>query len=214
MRDCSIKSIRSRRGLSLISLMIAIALLAILMLTNVATLIYSARTARINSYRLAARNVVQGVLEQMYAHPYDNVTQSNFPSIPLSNPNAELLDSVNDLRCDLTVEIEDERQATSASSNTLVCTGAGWESGRWDDDTVFITGGRGFGQRARILSSSADTLSISLLGFPGQTDWISTPDASSRFLINGGKTVRIMASFTFRDQIYTEMVEGLVVHDD
>jgi hypothetical protein len=194
--------------------MIAIALLAILMLTNVATLIYSARTARINSYRMAARNVVQGVLEQMYAHPYDEVTQTNFPSIPLSDPNAEILDSINDLRCDLTVEIEGERQATSANSNNIHCTTANWETDRWAGDTVFITGGRGFGQRARIVSNNATTLQISLLGFPGQTEWITTPNATSTFLINGGKTVRVSASFTFRDRVYSEMVEGLVVHDD
>ncbi|MBN1478301.1 hypothetical protein JXA47_16210 [Candidatus Sumerlaeota bacterium] len=193
--------------------MIAIALLAILMLTNVATLIYSARTARINSYRLAARNVVQGVLEQMYAVHYEDVTEANFPSIPLSNPGAEILDSVNDLRCDLSVEIEDERQATSANSNNIHCSTANWETNRWAGDTVFITGGRGFGQRARITSNNATTLQISLLGFPGQTEWITVPNATSTFLINGGKTVRIFASFTFRGQIYTEMVEGLVVND-
>lgn len=201
-----------RRGLTLVSTLVGVALTALLLITNIATMIYTARASRVISYRLAARSVVQGVLERMFAFPYDDVTQANYDLWLASEPDVRVLDSLNGLLCDLTIEIVGEMQVTAASSTSLTVAGAGWEPNTWVGDTVFIVGGRGQGQRARIVSNTVDTLNTQLIGY-GQPQWISTPDATSRILINGGKTIRVTAAFDFRGQMIEESVEGLVVND-
>lgn len=189
------------------------ALIALLILTNIASLVYSARSARILSYRLAARDVVQGVLEQMYADAFEDVDPANYPSLDASDPGAPVLDSLQDMRCAITIEIEGEREVTSATPNSVTVNGADWEPNRWVGNTVFVTGGPGLGQRALITANTADTLTTSLIGY-SQTTWVSQPTSSSRIMINGGKMVSVTATFDFRGTTYTETVEGLVVRDD
>jgi Tfp pilus assembly protein PilV len=202
-----------RRGFSLISVVIGVALLAVIVIANVASLLYAARAARVVSYRTAARNAVQGVLEEMLADDYADVTPANYPSVPASDLRAPVLDTVNGLAASLGVRIEDERVVTSASSSTLTSSGANWDPDRWAGNTVFLVAGRGRGQRAQILSNTSNTMTISLIGYP-QTTWVTQPDTSTHFRINGGKMVSISASFEFQSQIYTESVDGLVVPSD
>jgi hypothetical protein len=206
-------STRRRRGISLVSTVIGITLATVLLVTNAASLMYSARTARVISYRLAARNVVQGVLEFMMASAYSDITQSDVDAWLAANPDILVLDSLNGMTCEMDVEVVDEFTVTSATGTSLTASTASWETNEWTGNTVFITAGKGQGQRASITSNTSNTLVTSLLGF-SQTSWISTPIAGSRFLINGGKTARITASFDFRGVTYTETVEGLVVRDD
>lgn len=202
-----------RRGISLVSTMIGVTLVTLLLVTNAATLIYAARSARVMSYRMATRNVIQGILERMYAYPYDQVTQANYDTWVANDSSVRVIDGVNNLMCNLTIEIEDEHQVSSGSTSSVTVTGAGWDINRWQGDTVFITAGPGRGQRALILSNTADTLTTQLIGF-GQPQWVVQPTAASRILINGGKTVRVTASFDLQGQTYNEAVEGLVVRDD
>ncbi|NUP89273.1 MAG: hypothetical protein HUU25_05565 [Candidatus Sumerlaeia bacterium] len=205
--------IRQRRGISLVSTMVGIVLVAGLLITNAATLIYTARTSRIVSYRLAARNVAQGVYERMIADLYTNVTPANYPSVASSEASAPVLDSLNNLRAGLTIEIQGDQQVTSATASSITVTGANWEPNRWAGNVVCLTAGRGFGQRALITGNTPDTLNVSLLGM-GQPTFVITPDATTQFAINGGKMVRITASFQDRGRTYTETLTGLVVRDD
>jgi hypothetical protein len=70
----------------------------------------------------------------------------------------------------------DTGTATSATSTTLVDSGAGWTAGRWNGYSVTITGGTGVGQTRIVLSNSTTTLALTKA-------WAVTPDATSTYKI-------------------------------
>lgn len=75
--------------------------------------------------------------------------------------------------------------ATSATSTTIARTGAGWPTNRYANADVEIVSGTGVGQRRRIASNDATTLTLSGLvtGNPRTGPWATTPDATSVFVI-------------------------------
>jgi hypothetical protein len=70
----------------------------------------------------------------------------------------------------------DTGTATSATSTTLVDSGAGWTAGRWNGYSVTITGGTGVGQTRTILSNTTTALTLT-------SAWATTPDATSTYKI-------------------------------
>lgn len=67
--------------------------------------------------------------------------------------------------------------ATSATSVTLVKTGASWTASQWVNYQVRITGGTGVGQIRSITASDATSVTVAT--------WTTTPDATSTFVIEG-----------------------------
>jgi len=67
-----------------------------------------------------------------------------------------------------------------------------WITNEWAGQYLVITRGRGAGQIMRILSNTADTLSLTrdLTGAQAE-DWTVIPDSSSRYNINNSKTVEV-----------------------
>lgn len=74
------------------------------------------------------------------------------------------------------VVLVSERTVNSATSTTLVRTGAGWTANAYTNKTVVITAGRGAGQRRTINSNTTDTLTVSQA-------WTTTPDTTSLFKV-------------------------------
>lgn len=68
--------------------------------------------------------------------------------------------------------------ATSATSTTLVKSGAAWGTNTWSNYQVRIAAGTGAGQTRTIASNTATTLTVSAA-------WTITPDATSQFEIEG-----------------------------
>lgn len=68
----------ANRGMTLVEVMVAVALLAILTLSTVAGLTFNSRVARLNNNRMSAKNLAQGLLDQMVADPYASVGPVGF----------------------------------------------------------------------------------------------------------------------------------------
>ena len=67
-----------------------------------------------------------------------------------------------------------ERVVSSATSTTLVYTGAGWTVNAYQNKYVWITAGKGQGQKRLVSSNTSDTLTISQA-------WSTIPDTTSVF---------------------------------
>lgn len=79
----------------------------------------------------------------------------------------------------------DAGQASSGSNNSVTDNTKSWTSNEYAGDSVTITQGAGAGQRRRINSNSARTLTVS-------ANWGTNPNASSRFTVYG--TIRYMSA--------------------
>lgn len=66
--------------------------------------------------------------------------------------------------------------ATGGTDNTLIRTGASWSVNAYANMYVLLTAGTGSGQIRKVLSNTADTLTVSV-------DWLVNPDATSEFKI-------------------------------
>lgn len=89
---------------------------------------------------------------------------------------------------------------TSAGANNLTASfPAGvdpWIPGEWVGHYVTITAGTGRTQIMRITANTANTLSVTAdLTGATNTTWGQTPDTTSRFFINDGKTVRVRVTW-------------------
>lgn len=75
--------------------------------------------------------------------------------------------------------------ATSATSTTVTVTSAGWTVNNYANNDVEIVSGTGAGQRRRIASNTADTLTLAsaVAGATRTGAWTVTPDATSVFVI-------------------------------
>lgn len=68
-------------------------------------------------------------------------------------------------------------KASSATSTTLVHTGKTWAASQWINFQVRIVAGLGAGQIRTITANTTDTLTVAA--------WTTTPDSTSRFIIEG-----------------------------
>lgn len=75
--------------------------------------------------------------------------------------------------------------ASSATASTLTLTSAGWTVNLYANSDVEIVSGTGAGQRRRIASNTADTLTLTatVAGAARTGNWSVTPDATSVFVI-------------------------------
>jgi len=83
------------------------------------------------------------------------------------------------------IEVPQSLTASSATASTLVVTGESWTVNVYRDSDVEITAGTGSGQRRRIASNTATTLTLAaaVTGNPRTGNWATTPDATSVFRI-------------------------------
>lgn len=93
------------------------------------------------------------------------------------------------------VTLVSESVVASATSTTLVKTGAGWTTNAYQNYTVVITQGKGAGQRRTVASNTATQLTVSQA-------WDTTPDTTSLFtvvdeVIESDKTFGVVASAPF-----------------
>jgi len=193
------------KGFSLIEVIIAIPILAIAMLVIVYSLLNASLVSKVVSNKIAAKNVAQGILEKMTLHGYDNVTPANYPDIEYDSPNPMYLDEVNKTKCRVIIRITGYGTASAGSSSTLEDSSTDWRINEWAGDTLFIIGGRGWGQIATISSNTEDTLTL-------DSPLIYAVDGTSQYLINGGKTIEITTEWKYKSKIYQETVRSAIIH--
>jgi prepilin-type N-terminal cleavage/methylation domain-containing protein len=195
---------RAAPGFSLLEILIALPILAILSLAVASSVLFASRLSRVVSNQIAAKNVAQGFLERMAIDDFENVTPDNYPSITTATSPPLFLDSVRKSRCEVDIRITGYGTAEGGAANTLVDNDASWASDEWKDDWLLLVGGAGRGQRAKINSNTGNTLTID--------GTLSTaPSSGTEYLINGGKTVQISTIWTYRGKEYGTRVESLVI---
>ena len=103
-----------------------------------------------------------------------SIEQSGKPRMIVSSEN-EAIYLVDEGTTDV-VTSETTGTATSSSNSTLVSTGAGWTVNAFVSASVYITDGKGKGQRRTISTNTGDTLNIS-------PNWTTNPDSTSKFSV-------------------------------
>jgi len=198
------KSVKNK-GFSLVEVIIAIPILAIAMLVIVYSLLNASLVSKVVSNKIAAKNIAQGIIEKMILHGYDNVIPANYPDIEYDSPNPMYLDEVNQTKCRVIIRITGYGNAIAGSSSTLEDSGANWIINEWAGDTLFIIGGKGWGQITTISSNTEDTLVL-------DTPLVYAVDSTSQYLINGGKTIEVTTEWTYKGKLYQETVRSAIIH--
>lgn len=195
---------RRTGGFSLLEIMIALPILALVSLAVVSAVIFSSRLSHIVCNKVAAKNIAQSYFERMAIDDFEDVTPENYPSVSVASTTPIYLDHVVGIKCAVDIEITGYGTAESGSGNSLTDSDASWETNEWTGNTLFLVSGKGSGQLAKITANTADTLTLE-----GTLD--PAPDATTEYMINGGKTVRIKTLWRYMDKPYTETIESLVI---
>ncbi|MCX8037386.1 MAG: prepilin-type N-terminal cleavage/methylation domain-containing protein [Candidatus Sumerlaeia bacterium] len=199
------KNRRTRSGFSLLEILIALPILALVSMALVSGTVFASRLSRIVCNQVAAKNIAQSYFERMAIDDFDDVTPANYPSVTLATSPPLYLDSVRRTRCTVDIVITGYGRAESGSASSITDTDASWTPNEWTGNTVLLIGGRGRGQRAQITGNSNNTLNLNAKLNP-------TPDATTWYAINGGKTVRITTRWSYLGKEYRARIESLVIN--
>ncbi|KPL09247.1 hypothetical protein AMJ85_06935 [candidate division BRC1 bacterium SM23_51] len=192
------------RGFSLLEILIALPILAIVSLALVSAVIFASRLSRIVCNQITAKNIAQSYFERMAIDDFDDVTPADYPSVTLETTPPLYLDHVRDSRCAVDIVITGYGTAESGAANGVVDLNASWKPNEWSGDTLLLVGGTGRGQRATILSNTVNSLTTDGTFNP-------VPTADTEYRINGGKTVRITTRWKYMGKDYYAKIESLVI---
>lgn len=192
------------RAFSLIEVVIACFLLAIIALAAVGGLQFSSRMARINTNALAAKNIAQGYLERMMIDSIDHLDAAHYPDITFDSDPPVYIDEALNIRCQVTFNFKGSGTLTNSSANNLTDNNIHWIADEWDGDTVFLIAGDGAGQMAEIDNNTVNTLHLAApLTYP--------PSKGTTYLINNGVTVEITTTWFYLGKQYTQTIESLII---
>lgn len=203
------------RAFTLTEVMVAMLVFAILAIAMTTTAMFSLRITRLNTNSIAAKNIAQGFFERMAIDEFANVNPpANAVFAPTNGGYADIADDAADpvwldealgIPCAVDFEFKGYGRATAGTGNSLTDATAEWETDEWAGDVLYIVDGRGAGQFATITSNTGDTLTLAgNLAF--------SPDNSTRYMINNGKTVEITTRWTYLGREYSQTIESLVVN--
>lgn len=195
------------RGLSLVEVLIALAILGVVSLSFIGSLIFTSRTAHATTSRIFAVELANRTVEELRALGETNyeilgtdtgdaarfLQEQTFDKDPVS--------SGQTIQFTVSCDFKGFGTVSSAGSNSLTAVIPAdypqWETNEWVGQMVMIKDGDGSGQIAYITANTADTLTITTnLSGSGGGSWMRTPSAGDEFEINNGKTVVITISWT------------------
>ncbi len=211
---------REQAGFTLVEVMIAVLIVAIVTTTVISSIMFTSRATRLNSNRSAAVNVAQGFIERLQADNFANVgpppdarnqpPAGGYANIDFNSNPPVYLDEALNVRCRIVFRFTGYGRATAGGSTsltdaTVAGTAAAWRSDEWKGDTLFIVSGRGAGQFAQISGNTATNLTLASALNPA-------PDATSVYMINNGKTVEVTTTWEYLGKSYSETMESLIVN--
>ncbi len=199
-----LRAVRRVRAFSLIEVVIACFLLAMIALAAIGGLQFASRMSRINANALAAKNIAQGYLERMMLDSIDHLDATHYPDIDFDSVPPVYIDEALDIRCQVTFQFKGSGTLTNASANNLTDNNIQWISHEWDGDTVFLVAGDGAGQAALIDFNTPNTLHL-----VGSLAY--APSKGTQYKINNGVTVEITTTWVYLGQQYTQTIESLIV---
>lgn len=194
----------NQRALSLIEVVISTVILGLMTSSIITSIVFTSRTARVNSNAFAAKNIAQGYFERMAVDNFTSVTKQYYPDVNYDSNPPVYLDQGLGITCKVTIDIKGFGTVTQASANSITDANAKWNWNEWKNDTLYITAGRDLGEFVQIDSNTSQTLIL-------QKKFFRIPDTTTEYMINNGKTVMIITEWKYIDKTYTQSVESLVV---
>lgn len=205
----------SRRGFSLVEVLISTVVFSVMVTSMVSAMTFSARSTRLNTNAITAKNVAQSYFEMMAIDTFANInppadgtfspSNGGYADIDFDSVPPVWLDEALGINCRVEFDFKGYGQLTGGSSSDLTHAGADWEPDEWAGDTVYLIDGAGSGQFARISGNTVDRLSLaSPLSF--------APGASTKYMINNGKTVEITTTWQFQGKEYSQTIESLIIN--
>ena len=200
---------------SLVEVLISVVVFSIMSFAMLSALIFSSRATRFNSNAIAAKNVAQGFFEIMAVDQFANVSpppdkshnppNGGYADVNFDSDPPVWLDEALDIRCQVAFAFKGFGVAEGGSASVLTDDDADWETNEWAGDTLYLVGGRGTGQYAMISANSSNQLLLAGgLAF--------APDTSTKYMINGGKTIEITTTWEFMAKSYSQTIESLIVN--
>ncbi len=216
------------RGVTLVEIVVSMLILTLLAVTVISSVIYTSRGARLNTNAIAAKNIAQGYFERMAGDEFSNVTppadgtvfEPNIPDptnpnervasdgyadIPLDDPNPIWLDRAMGIPCAVSFEFKGFGNATGGGATSLTDTNASWEIDEWVGDTLYLVDGTGAGQFGQIASNTATQMTLA-------TAFSVDPDATTKYMVNNGKTVEVTTTWFYQGEPFTQTIESLIIN--
>ena len=190
-------------GFTLVEVMVASLMLALLSVAMFTGSTFASRMARINSNAIAAKNVAQGYFERMAIDNFANIGPTQYPDINYDSVPPVWLDRAMDIRCRIQFSFKGFGTLTNASANSLTDSNSIWETDEWAGDMVYLISGAGAGQFAQINTNTPSTLQLA-------TALAVAPLAGAKYMINNGKTVEITTTWRYLGKEYSQTIESLV----
>lgn len=192
-----------KKGMVLLEAVFAVAIIAITTLAFISALIFTARQAEINTQHLYGVNLAAKYAALIRASNSTNLGDTNAPAnafarqflapqTAYSNPSEHSAG----IAYNVSFVFTGWGSVASATANTLTATFppglSPWKVNEWTGHYVTITEGLGRTQIMRIKSNTANTLTLTAdLTGATTTNWTMTPNTTSKFYIDDGKTARI-----------------------
>ncbi len=200
------RSLLHRRGFTLVEMMIAVTLLAVLAFATVASLQQAARVTRLNSQTLTALQLAHSEYERLLRVNFADLGPEAFPDHAPEDDPPLWIDEAQGIRASLSYDFSGYGELENSSRQQLTDARAGWEHNIWQGATVFLVEGEGAGQMGRIASNTPNTLHL-------ETPLAFAPRKGTRYMIDHGKTVTLTLRWQDRGRPYEQKLRALVVND-
>jgi len=197
--------LKPKYGFSLLEVIISITLLVLISVSIITSLMFSYRITRVNTNAIAAKNIAQGFFEKMAIDTFANVGPVHYATIAYDNETPVWLDEAMNMSCRVEFAFKGFGTTEGGSLSSLIDNDTNWETNEWAGDTVYLVEGKGIGHFAPIISNSINTLHL------GDT-LTASPDTTTKYMINNGKTVEITTTWEYYGKSYSQTIESLIVN--
>jgi len=199
------------KGMTLVEVIIAVSILGIMATAVVSAMIMGSKMTRLNTNAIMAKNIAQGLFEQLNAIPFASVGSPNTSiTTATTATNPIYLDRANDIKCAVTSRFTGFGVTTATGTGSITDSSADWTPGEWVGHRVCIVAANSSGLNTGvgctgIISANTATV-ITATGFT------TTPAVGTRYMIDNGKTVKITTKWNYLGKDYSQTVSSLVVY--
>ena len=201
---------RLKRGFTLIEVGIAAALLAIVAVSLIASYTYSSRATRLNTNYILSKNLAHSYFEKMQIDRFADINPIMYPNVDRTAVSTDTsrivyIDHALGIKASVTFVFKGFGRASGGGGGSLTQSDQTWIPGEWVSNVLYIVDGKGRGIYKTISGNSANTLTLSGGGLPAL-------DATTRYMINNGKTVEITVTWDYMKKPYSTTTRSLIVN--
>jgi len=213
----------SARGVTLLEVVIAIAIIAAVSIGMYASSVYTARQNEDNLEREYAVQILEMGVAKARVADFTKIADTTLTSTAYENQfNSSTNVNVDSLSPDfptykLAYKFTGWGTVNSASAGNLTAdfpaNVSKWEPNEWTGHFVVVATGSGGNQMMRITKNTAQKLTVTnKLGSGSSSTWLSgTPTSGAEFYIDNGKFVDVTVSWTSRQGITENLSERVLV---